>query len=563
MKKNLVLSRLQVSPLVGGASLPRLLIALIFLSPLFAPIIQASSLINIPLKSEMSIFGDETYAFIFRALNKRLSPGITRGSLPLTRGQVAAILADLSEKHESGEITLSKIDQKRLEAFMQLFADELPAPQAALSKRRLHLFQSKGADHHFAIDFAASQQSISRSNAVFPKAGTTHITGLIPHIHGQIRHDFGFSTRVASYALSGAAFQDLFASETSVNILNRDLEFRQPIDAYFKFKLPWFELQLGQDSLRWGPGYHDALLVSQHPVSTNSIQLRTSYNHLTFTAFTAILEDRSPEIYEKYLSGHRIEGFFWNRLGIGVSETIVYGNRFEPSYLNPVTVYLFSERYIARGDARSSNQSAGNLGDNILISGDARLRLVDNLEIYGELMVDDGDPIHDFHHWDTKLGVLGGIYVTDPFGVSDTDLHAEYAFISQYAYTHENPAHSYKHFSAVLGHHIGADADNLWVELRHRLTDKLASALTYELERHGEGNVDKPHSPGAPRDDRWTPLSGITQSEHRITLGVNYTAIGRYSFAGDVTQVWMGNKKNRAGVNESGREIRLKTLYRF
>ena len=563
MKKNLVLSRLQVSPLVGGASLPRLLIALIFLSHLFAPSIQASSLINIPLKSEMSIFGDETYTFIFRALNKRLSPGITRGSLPLTRGQVAAILADLSEKHESGEITLSKIDQKRLEAFMQLFADELPAPQAALSKRRLHLFQSKGPDHHFAIDFAASQQSISRSNAVFPKAGTTHITGLIPHIHGQIRHDFGFSTRVASYALSGAAFQDLFASETSVNILNRDLEFRQPIDAYFKFKLPWFELQLGQDSLRWGPGYHDALLVSQHPVSTNSIQLRTSYNHLTFTAFTAILEDRSPEIYEKYLSGHRIEGFFWNRLGIGVSETIVYGNRFEPSYLNPVTVYLFSERYIARGDARSSNQSAGNLGDNILISGDARLRLVDNLEIYGELMVDDGDPIHDFHHWDTKLGVLGGIYVTDPFGVSDTDLHAEYAFISQYAYTHENPAHSYKHFSAVLGHHIGADADNLWVELRHRLTDKLASALTYELERHGEGNVDKPRSPGAPRDDRWTPLSGITQSEHRITLGVNYTAIGRYSFAGDVTQVWMGNKKNRAGVNESGREIRLKTLYRF
>lgn len=540
-----------------------LLITLISLTHLFAPMTQGSSLINIPLKSEMSVFGDETYAFIFRCLNKRLAPGITRGSLPLTRSQVAAILADLAERHESGVITLSEIDRQRLEAFMQLFADELPAPQANLPKRRLHLFQSKGPDHHFAIDFAVSQQAVSRSNAVFPKTGTTHITGMLPHIHGQIRHDFGFSTRVASYGLYGDAFQDLFPSETSVGILNRDIEFRQPIDAYFKFKLPWFELQFGQENLRWGPGYHDTLLISQHPVSMNSIQLRASYNHLTFTAFTAILEDHSPEIYEKYLSGHRIEGFFWNRLGIGVSETIVYGNRFEPGYLNPVTVYLFSERYNARGDARSSNQSAGNLGDNILISGDARLRLIDNLEIYGELMVDDGDPIHDFHHWDTKLGVLGGIYVTDPFGVSDTDLHAEYAFISQYAYTHENPVHSYKQFSAVLGHHIGADADNLWVELRHRFTDKLESALTYELERHGEGSVNKPHPPNAPGDDRWTPLSGITESEHRITLGVNYTAIGRYSFAGDFTQVWMENKKNKAGINNSGREISLKTSYQF
>ena len=540
-----------------------LLIALIFHFYLFTPMTQGSSLINIPLKSEMAIFSDETYAFIFRCLNKRLIPGITRGSLPLTRGQVASILMALSEKHKNREITLSKIDQKRLEALMQLFADELPVPRADFSKRRLHLLQSKGQSHHFAIDFAASQQAISRTNAVFPMAGTTHVTGLLPHIHGQIRNDLGFSTRVASYALYGDAFEDLFASETSVGILNRDLEFRQPIDAYFKFKLPWFQLQFGQENLRWGPGYHGALLMSEHPVSMNSIRLQASYNHLTFTAFTAVLEDRAPEIYEKYLSGHRIEGFFWDRIGIGVSETIVYGNRFEPSYLNPVTVYLFSERYIARGDDRSSNRSRGNLGDNILISGDARLRLVDNLEIYGELMVDDGDPIHDFHHWDTKLGVLGGIYVTDPFGSSDTDLHAEYAFISQYAYTHENPAHSYKHFSSVLGHPIGSDADDLWVELRHRFTDKLESALTYELERHGEGSVDKPHPANAPGDARWVPLSGITQSEHRLTLGVNYTAIGRYSFAGEFTQVWVENKKNKAGVNESGREIGLKTSYRF
>ena len=335
-----------------------------------------------------------------------------------------------------------------------------------------------------------------------------------------------------------------------------------PIDAYLKFKLPWLELQIGQDKHRWGPGYHGALLISENPISIDMIRLKASYKHITFSAFTGILEDLDVEINDKYISGHRIEGYLWNRLGLGLSEVVIYGNRFEPSYLNPVNVYLIDMPSTERGDSRAANV-VGASGDNILVSGDARFRLADNLEIYGELMFDDGDPVKDFHHWDTKFGILGGIYVTDPLGISDTDLHAEYAFINQYAYTHENPVNVYKHFTSVIGHHIGSDADDFWVDLRHRFTDKLEAALTYELERHGEGNVDKPHPPDAPADDRWTPLSGLTQSEHAIILGVNYTAIGRYSFAADFTQIWLRHMGNKAGVNETGQEIKMQALYRF
>ena len=178
-------------------------------------------------------------------------------------------------------------------------------------------------------------------------------------------------------------------------------------------------------------------------------------------------------------------------------------------------------------------------------------------------MIDDGNPAKDFHHWDTKFGVLGGVYVTDPFRASDTDLRAEYAFINQYAYTHGNPVNVYKHFSSVIGHQIGADADNLWIELRHRFTDKLGLTVTYDLERHGEGNVNTPHPSDAPADDRWTPLSGITQGQHDFTFGINYAAIGQYSFAADFTQRWVQNLGNQAGVDETGQQIRVKTLYRF
>jgi hypothetical protein len=418
--------------------------------------------------------------------------------------------------------------------------------------------QLKGDDFHFAFDLSASQRAISRASAAFPMEGTTHITTLLPHVHGQVRDDFAFSTNIASRFLYGEVFEDLFPDEASYTQIEGELQNRTAIDAYLKFKLPWLELQIGQDNLRWGPGYHGALLVSENPISMDMIKLQAVYKHITFSAFTAILEDLDPQINTKYMSGHRIEGYFWNRFGLGLSEVVVYGNRFEPGYLNPVTIYLINEVNISRGDSRAIGS-----GDNVLISVDSRLRLTDNLELYGELMVDDGNPAAEFHNWDTKFGLLGGFYMTDPLGISDTDLHAEYAFINQYAYTHENPVNVYKHFNSVIGHFIGSDADDLWVELRHRFTDKLESKLTYELERHGEGNVDKPHPLDAPAGDRWKPLSGITQSQHGITLGVNYTAIGQYTLAVDFTQIWMRNMGHQVGVNKIGHEVKVKALYRF
>ena len=243
---------------------------------------------------------------------------------------------------------------------------------------------------------------------------------------------------------------------------------------------------------------------------------------------------------------------------LGFSEVVVYGNRFEWGYLNPVNIHFISEQPISRADGR-----VGGSGDNVLLSVDMRLRLVDDFEIYGELTVDDGNPAVSFKHWDTKFGILGGIYITDPFGIPNTDFHAEYAFINQYAYTHVNPVNVYKHFTTPIGHGIGSDADNLWLELRHRWTDRLETVFGYELERHGSGNIDKPHPTDAPKDDVWTPLSGITQSEHRLSVGANWVVIGKYSLYAEWARVWRRNLGNRWDVYENANEIEAKFLTRI
>jgi hypothetical protein len=524
------------------------------------PCADAASLINVPLNPDISDFNTETYRFIHRLLNKRVLSGVARGSLPFTRKQVASFLMDVSQKQEKGEIALSVNDQKRLNALLAFYAE---AGTQTAPNRRLHLMTlTDDSTYRFSFDLRAAQQEITRLvdnvSEMPADEGNMHVTTLYPHVYGQFEESFAFTTDLAYRFLYGDIFDDVFRDESKYRQLEGELKNRTAGNSYLKFKMPWFELQFGQDNLQWGPGYHGNLMVSPNPIAIDMLKFQTIFKTVSFTAFTGVLEDRSEDINEKYISGHRIEGYFWDRFGFGMSEVVVYGNRFEPGYLNPINIYLINEQTISRADSRAPGS-----GDNVLASVDLRFRPMDNFEIYGEVLVDDGNPAASFYHWDTKFGILGGIYLTDPFGLPDTDFHVEYTFINQYTYTHVNPVNVYKHFTSVIGHHIGSDADNLWIELRRRFTDKLETVFGYELERHGEGDIDKNHPQDAPKDDVWTPLSGITESEHRLRIGFNWVEIGHYSIYGEWARVWRRNLGNRQDVHETGNEIQAKALYRF
>ena len=569
---------------------------IVCVSVLVSATVEGASLINVPLNPDLSDFNRETYRFVHRLLNKRVLPGIRRGSLPLTRKQVVSYLLEVDQKQKNGEIALSAIDQERLNTLLTFYREawegfltpinptqvienvggvsgETPKQkhpdsetQNPSGNRRLHLMtmkgKKKGKDYLFSFDLRASQRVIAHLvdnlSEEQPTEGNMHVTTIYPHLYGQVGETFAFTTDIAHRFVYGEFFEDFFPDETKIRQLEGGLKNRTAINAYLKFDLPWFELQIGQDTLQWGPGYHDSLLVSKNPLAMDMIKLQAIYEPATFTAFTGILEDMSPEINHKYISGHRVEGYFWDRFGFGLSEVVIYGDRFEPGYLNPINIYLINEQPISRADGRVPGS-----GDNVLMSVDMRLRLVDDFEIYGELMVDDGNPAANFKHWDTKFGILGGIYLTDPFGIADTDFHAEYAFINQYAYTHVNPVNVYKHFTTPIGHQIGSDADNLWVELRRRWTDRLETTFGYELERHGSGDIDKQHPADAPKDDVWTPLSGVTESEHRLSVGANWVVIGHYSLYAEWARVWRRNLGNRRDVRENANEIEAKFLYRF
>ena len=149
-----------------------LLVVCVAILIIAASLADADSLINVPLNPNLSDFNRETYRFFHRLLNKRVLPGIRRGSLPLTRKQVVSYLLEARRKQESGEITLSPIDQQRLNALLVFYreAREFSVPTTRnrrenatqnLMGRRLHLMTMAGENYRFSFDMRASQHAIT------------------------------------------------------------------------------------------------------------------------------------------------------------------------------------------------------------------------------------------------------------------------------------------------------------------------------------------------------------------------------------------------------------------
>lgn len=110
-----------------------------------------------------------------------------------------------------------------------------------------------------------------------------------------------------------------------------------------------------------------------------------------------------------------------------------------------------------------------------------------------------------------RVGLLGGVYLADPFKNGRTSLRLEYSAVTNGTYSYGfGLEHAYRGRS--LGHWLGPDGDDLYLELTHRLDPATDLQLSYASTRHGEGRIGQV----APPPEDWF-LSGVV--EHRQTLG--------------------------------------------
>jgi len=250
-----------------------------------------------------------------------------------------------------------------------------------------------------------------------------------------------------------------------------------------------FVVSLGRGKNVWGRGRSGTLIISEYGAPCDMLRVETSFWKLRFTFFTAELEQFPPiagwyyssppgipadsVAVKKYMSGHRLELNLGDRLQLGLHETVVFGGRWDLTYLNPVMFLKGGEH--ANGDH-----------DNAAMGADFRLFLSRTHSLYGELLIDDITTTKLGTDWyGNKLAWQVGTFIREPFGLLDFDARLEYAHVNPWVYTHRFPINSYTHYGDVIGHRIGPNADEVYFEIRKRFSRRLKTAVYFTGVRHG------------------------------------------------------------------------------
>ncbi len=312
--------------------------------------------------------------------------------------------------------------------------------------------------------------------------------------------------------------------------------------AYFRSATSGLSLTLGRQQRWWGPGSFGTLLLSDNSEGFDAADIKLNYKRVEFQSFFGVL---STDL-KRYISGHRLGLMLPGMITLGLSETVIYqANQIDPAYMNPLLPY-YANQWNQRDD------------DNVLWSADIRWTPGLGFSAWGELLMDDVQYEQD-PPAPQKLGFLLGGHWADPAGLKDTDLKVEWAGNQKWVYTHRRYANRYVGADTVnlLGHWVGTDADVLDIVMEHRFLPRLDAGIGYQMERHGEGRVERGYLFND--DPHTTFLSGIFSREDKVQMFLRWEPIYWTNLEAAVWLSYLENPGNLPGTgfNDRGLDLRV------
>jgi hypothetical protein len=278
---------------------------------------------------------------------------------------------------------------------------------------------------------------------------------------------------------------------------NQDVEL---IEGYVKLSYRKLELEVGKDSLWWGPGQHGSLLMSNNAEPFKMIKLSTpapvqlpwifrSLGPFKFVWFlTELEEDRT--VPEPELTGIRLNFKPHPAVEIGLSRAIIFGGEGRPGIgFRDYFDILFSTQGNRTG--RLESDELGGLDASLLLPIEQFLP-AKSVKLYFDGIGEDeagGIP--------SNWGKLFGAKIYDIFKTGRTDLTLEYAnnHISgkpNVFYTHGTFSPGYFYKDRVIGHFMGTDSEDLFVRLTHYLNPDVILGLQYDREKSNLSSSPQP-----------------------------------------------------------------------
>ncbi len=445
---------------------------------------RASEASTLRLPSGSPLYDDLEH---FRAL------GYWRGSLearPLSRVELCRAAHEIAER--SGE--LSGADFRRLRRLLRYCEEKLPGPPGAwLGDAIAREAASAGIAEPPAIwepglglqffggpsplDSLADLDRRPRRDGLFFLALDAEIAG---RLGAQLRFYEDYSRLTP---LPAGDWTDNLPPDGRGVFTDPSARLDRAVVAYGR---NWWELRLGREDRRLGPGRRGSLLLSENPFPLDGLSFHFHTKHVSGTSlFAQSQRGPNPPSYmpgeawppegevqdvpgDAYLAAHRFEFRLPGPATLGLVEAVAYGGRgIDLAYANPVGFLVAMTQDIVD---RSGTD------DKKVVGADLRLDLPP-LTLYGEFLLDrlvvldsadDGEEAGI-----SSFAELVGLRWANPFGLAGADLDLEYAHLDPQVYFHHD--HDIRRAlvtddrlgeGRLVGHWLGPNADGLYAALR-------------------------------------------------------------------------------------------------
>ncbi len=273
------------------------------------------------------------------------------------------------------------------------------------------------------------------------------------------------------------------------------------VEGYSKVKAGPLEVQTGKDSLWWGPGRRGSILMSNNArpltmvkvTNPQPVQLPWILRSLgPFRAQWFLTElDDDRVISDARLSGVRVNFKPLAVWEVGFSRLVMFGGRGVP-HVGPID---YAEMFFALSEQAENNQLAG--FDTSLLLPLADIPYGSYLPLRSVKLYVDAAGEDEAGGIPSNWGALGGIELNDLFQTGRTDFRMEYADNHvagkpDVFYNHSLYQSGYTYEGRVMGHYMGTDSRDVFLQVSHYLTDDVIVDVSYDRLTHDLSNDDHP-----------------------------------------------------------------------
>ncbi len=264
------------------------------------------------------------------------------------------------------------------------------------------------------------------------------------------------------------------------------------------FSWKWGSIGLIKDNIAWGSAHNGSNIFSGRTQPYVMIKLRLSpvqwfeYNYFNGWLASDIIDSsatyiahnntRREVMRSKLIAANMLTFRPVKNLYLNIGNSVVYSDMgFQMQYIVPFMFY--------KGVDDNYNATSNTAGHNTQMFFDISSRNVKYLHLYASLFVDE----LSFSRMFDKQKQSN--YVSGKIGACFSGLPKTFSFTVEYTRTHPNvyqhfmPAVTFASGSVNLGHYLGSNADEIFVEAAYRPVQRLHLSASYTYMRKGTDYV--------------------------------------------------------------------------